>query len=235
MFEIIPAIDILNGRVVRLTQGDYDRVQHFDDSPVTWAKRFEQHGAKKIHLVDLDGAKDGKLTNLSTFQEIRKAVSCELELGGGIRTMESVHQLVESGIDLIVIGSLLIKNPELAHTIINRFAPRIIAGIDAKKDHVAVEGWLENSQKSVASLINEINEMPLAYIIYTDISRDGMMSGPNIESLKSVANQTTIPVIASGGIRDLNDIQTLKKNGINGCIIGKAILNGKLPLEKIWL
>lgn len=237
MFEIIPAIDILGGKVVRLTQGRYDQVDYYDYTPADLAKLYEENGATRIHLVDLDGARDGKLVNGDVFAEIRRSVKCSLELGGGIRSEQTAKTLFDLGITYIVLGSLLVKQPVLSEEIIRTFPDRVIAGIDAKNGMVATEGWLEESTVSAAKLAAHLSSWPLAGIIYTDIGRDGMMNGPNIEELKTVAAATSLPVIASGGIRSVMDISALKThydNGIQGCIIGKAILSGKIDLAKLW-
>ena len=238
MFNVIPAIDIIGGKVVRLTQGDYGRVTHYDVTPAQLAKQFEDNGAKRIHLVDLDGAKDGALVNLDTFKAIRSAVSCELELGGGIRTKNAVSQMIEIGIDFVILGSLLVKNNVLSSEIISSFPGKIVAGLDTKDGMVATEGWIEKSTVSVRDVLDTLPESDLESIIYTDIAKDGMMEGPNIEALKDVSGITDIPIIASGGVRNLDDIAQLKafsNRGISGCIIGKAIVSGQLPLDQIWI
>lgn len=230
---IIPAIDILDGRVVRLTQGRYDKVEFYEKTPVEFAKYFVDNGIKRIHLVDLDGAKDGTLVNRHVFESIRKNVSCELELGGGIRTHDNAKALLDIGINYLILGSLLIKNFELAKTIIHQFPKQIIAGIDTKDNKVSIEGWLEGSQQSAETLLESLENLPLNSIIYTDIAKDGTLEGPNIEGLQNICQKTTHPVIASGGIGCLEDIQliqNLQLKQIQGIIVGKAILSGKLSL-----
>ena len=232
---VIPAIDILDGKVVRLTQGRYDQIEFYEKSPVDTAHYFADNGITRIHLVDLDGAKDGALTNRPVFEAIRKAVPCELELGGGIRTLDNAKALFDLGINQLILGSLLIKNPNLAQTIINHFPEKIIAGIDAKDGDVAVEGWIEGSGKSTQSLLETLNELPLHSVIYTDIAKDGTLSGPNLDGLKQICTETPHAIIASGGVgtrEHISSVQQLSIPQIKGIIVGKAILSGaiKLPL-----
>ncbi len=237
MFTVIPAIDIINGKVVRLTQGDYNRVEEYTFSPADISKQYESHGATRIHIIDLDGAKSGKICNTDTLREVRAAVNCELEFGGGVRDIETVAQLIDLGIDYVILGSILIKNPELAHRIIRQFPGHIIAGIDAKDEKVATEGWLYNSTMPATDLIEQLNDLPLESIIYTDIAKDGAMLGPNLDQLKTMTAVAKHPIIASGGVRSLEDIQeirALESLGVSGCIIGKAVLSGSLPLSDIW-
>ena len=237
MFNIIPAIDILDGKLVRLKQGNYQKIETFDYTPLEMAKMYQDHGATRIHIVDLDGAKDGRLVNEDLITNIRQNISCTLEFGGGVRTKETVSYLLNIGIDFVILGSLLIKNPSLSAEIITSFPDHIIAGIDAKDDFVATEGWIENSQLSSTELIHQLNPLPLSSIIYTDIARDGMMQGPNIKSLLQHAKESHHPIIASGGIRDHTDIEQLKQlsiDGIVGCVIGKAILSKSLSMSKLW-
>jgi phosphoribosylformimino-5-aminoimidazole carboxamide ribotide isomerase len=237
MFTIIPAIDLLDGKVVRLTQGDYNQVDHYSYQPEELAKIYEDAGATRIHIVDLNGAKEGQLVNLEVIKKIREAVSCEIELGGGIRTKETVATLLNIGINYVILGSVLIKDPELTFSIIKDYPNKIIAGIDAKEENVAIEGWLEKSNLTISDLIKTLESKAVASIVYTDIQRDGMMIGPNLESLKKVASQTDIPIIASGGvscIQDISNIKQLKYLGVNACIVGKAILSNAIDITKLF-
>ena len=237
MFNIIPAIDILANQVVRLTQGDYAQIEKYNFTPVELAKYYEEQGASRIHLVDLDGAKTGQLVNLKTFEKIRSTVKCELELGGGIRSIENADLLINLGINFLILGSMLIKNFNLAQEIINKYPSKIIAGIDVKNDKIAITGWLENSDLSLQSLLNKLSNLKIAAIIYTDISRDGMLTGPNIPGLTNICSLTKIPIIASGGVSSLEDIKTLQKLaplGLIGVITGKALLQGKINIQNIF-
>ena len=236
-FNIIPAIDILDQSVVRLTQGRYDCVDHFHKSPEDIALEFEQQGADRIHLVDINGAKEGDLVNFNVFKKIRDCVNCDLQIGDGIRSIETAQKLFDHGINYLILGSLLIKSPELAHAIILKFPNKIIAGIDLKGEHIATEGWEDtDSSTCVSQLLADLNPLPIAGIISTDIEKDGMMQGPGISALTELARQTHHPVIASGGVSSLADIhqlQALSHLGIQGCIIGKAILSGQLSLSDV--
>ncbi len=230
-FEIIPAIDLLGGQVVRLTQGDYAQVSHYAKTPVDVAKWYCDQGATRIHLVDLDGAKDGQLKNLSSIVAIRKAVGCYLDLGGGIRSLDTAKTLLDVGIDELILGSLLIKNRPVAEAIVEAFPFQITAGIDAHGEWVATEGWIKHSSVSIKTVLQDIATWKLVSIIYTDISRDGTLTGPNLESLQMVAKHAHGDVIASGGVSSMEDIEAIRQiNGVKGCIVGKAILEGKIGL-----
>jgi len=233
-FQIIPAIDILDGKVVRLTQGDYAQVEQYSQSPEDFARHFYDCGITRIHLVDLNGAKEGKLVNLDVFKRIRKAVPCQLELGGGIRTDDSVAQLVDIGINFLIIGSLLTKQWDLAQKWITSHPNQFIAGVDAKDNTVAVEGWIEASTFHVTDLIKKLNPLPIESIIYTDIAKDGTFLGPNLEGLTTVCSVSQHPIIASGGVGTIDHIKAVKaiaSLGISGCIVGKAFLSGKITLS----
>lgn len=237
MFEIIPAIDLLNGKVVRLTQGKYDQVEYYDISPVELIEKYEEAGAQRVHIVDLDGAKEGSLSNFNIIKNIKSASNCKIECGGGIRSSESVNRLLDIGVDFVILGSLLTKNFKTAETIITQFPNKIIAGIDTLNGNVAVEGWIEDSGIKEDDLINQLNELPIESIIHTDISKDGMMAGPNIDSLVHFSNLSKHPIIASGGVSssaDVKKLSDLKKIGIKGCIIGKALLNKAIDLKSIF-
>ena len=235
MFEVIPAIDLLDSKVVRLKQGDYNQVTFYDLTPEDLAKKFEDNGATRIHIVDLDGAKDGESKHLKILEKIRKKVSCTIECGGGIRNQEAVKTLLSIGVNELILGSMLVKDFQLSKTIIETFPNKIIAGIDAKDDAVAVEGWIEKSVLSTRDLIKKLNELPLASTIYTDIKKDGMLNGPNIDHLKHYAPISSHPLIASGGVTTLNDIEQIKTiPNVQGCIVGKAILDNKIKLSEIF-
>jgi phosphoribosylformimino-5-aminoimidazole carboxamide ribotide isomerase len=236
MFQVIPAIDIIGGQVVRLTQGDYGQVDRYTFSPSEIAKTFEDHGAKRLHIVDLDGAKKGEVVNLPTLQAIRKTVKCRIEFGGGIRSLDTAKRLIDAGVDYLVLGSLLVKQQALAESIIRHFPGKVIAGIDAKGQDVAVEGWIESSGMGLKTLIDHVNTLPLESIIYTDISKDGTLQGPNLEGLTQVAAWSKLPVIASGGVgtvAHIHSVRDLHALGVSGCIVGKAVLSGKIALSDV--
>ncbi len=236
MFDVIPAIDLLNNSVVRLKQGSYDDVTAYDYSPVELAQKFEEKGAKRLHIVDLNGARDGHLVHGDLIKMICKKTNLIIEVGGGIRTVDSVHYYLDAGVDHVIIGSLFISNFDLAASIAMMFDNQIIAGVDAKSQHVAIDGWKHKSETTLATLIEQLNTTDIASIIYTDIAKDGMMSGPNIDMLKSVSSLSTKPVIASGGVRHHKDIVALKKiDNVEGCIIGKALLANLNKLNKFFI
>lgn len=237
MFTIIPAIDLLDGQVVRLTQGDYDQVTHFEFTPENLAQNYESHGAKRIHLVDLNGAKSGLLVNEAAIKAIRKTTSCTLELGGGIRSIETAKSLFDLGLDYLVLGSLLVQSFETAKDIVHHFPGRIIAGLDLKDNQIAIHGWTEKSTIPLNTLLQELSAWPLESIICTHIEKDGMMEGPNFEGLLELTRHTHHPIIASGGVSSLEDIQRLSghySEGITGCIVGKAVMSGVIPLNSLW-
>lgn len=233
-FHVIPAIDILNGELVRLTQGSYDQVENYAHTPIEMAQIYEDNGISRLHIVDLDGAKDGKLINHHLLEGIRETFTGEIEFGGGVRNQDTVEELRDIGIDYIILGSLLIKDFKAATDIIQKFPSQIIAGIDAKNGQVATEGWIEASEHPATALAKTLSEYPLESIIYTDIAKDGMMQGPNLKELRDMAAASTVPIIASGGIRNKGDINDVKAiQNITGCIIGKAILSGNLDLSTL--
>ncbi|MBG90652.1 MAG: 1-(5-phosphoribosyl)-5-[(5-phosphoribosylamino)methylideneamino]imidazole-4-carboxamide isomerase [Actinobacteria bacterium] len=237
MFNVIPAIDILDGNVVRLSQGDYNRVDHYHETPSEWAKKFAAHGAQRLHIVDLNGAKDKQLTNLDAIKSIRQSVSCEIELGGGIRSLESAQLLIDLGINYLVLGSLLTEDTPLAMQIIETFPGQIIAGLDIKNGNLAIEGWRSESNTPITTMIDALNDRPISAIISTDVERDGMLTGPNIEQLLCLAADSTHPIIASGGVHSIDDILALKNcesKGISGVIVGKAILSGTLDISTLF-
>ena len=238
MFQIIPAIDLLNGEVVRLKQGDYLQVDYYEFSPTQIAKRFEKLGAQRIHLVDLDGARSGARVNQSVIQEIRQSVNIPIQLGGGIRTLESAKWYFDLGVSEIVLGSLIISNPSQARSIVNAYPGRCFAGIDVKSDRVVTQGWTEKTGVSLWECITNLQDWPLVGIIFTDTEKDGMMNGPNISLIKEVVKFSNHhQMITAGGVSTEEDIQILSKlspEKLCGCIIGKAALSEVLNLEKIF-
>ncbi|MBT5953169.1 1-(5-phosphoribosyl)-5-[(5-phosphoribosylamino)methylideneamino]imidazole-4-carboxamide isomerase [bacterium] len=233
-FEVIPAIDIIDGQVVRLVQGKYDQVTKYKSSAVDVAKSFEDAGATRIHIVDLDGAKEGKVSNGETISDIRKAVSCTLELGGGIRSVDTAKKWLDLGVDNLILGSLLIKNRDEAIRIIEQFQERVIIGLDMINGEIATEGWLETSDEPLPAVLKELERLNVAGIIFTNIKHDGMMIGPDLKGLENIGSMTTIPITASGGVRNSDDILDIHKvKNISGCIIGKAFLSGVLSLDII--
>jgi phosphoribosylformimino-5-aminoimidazole carboxamide ribotide isomerase len=229
---ILPAIDIRGGRCVRLRQGRFDEETVFDEDPAAVARRFEAAGAEWLHVVDLDGAREGEPRNLDRVRTIRRAVKVQVELGGGLRTTAAVAEALAAGIDRVIVGTRAVREPEWLKEVAEKFPAQVVFGLDTQHARVAVAGWSEVTQKTVVEMIGQVAKLPLAAIIYTDIGRDGMMSGPNVAATTLVvAAARPIPVIASGGVTTVEDIRALKKAGAAGAIIGRALYEGKLTLE----
>ena len=232
---IIPAIDIKGGRCVRLFQGRMEQETVYSDDPVSVAKRWEDEGAEFLHIVDLDGAVSGVPKNKEIIESIIKSVKIPLEVGGGVRNIETIKEYFSIGAKKVIIGTVAWENPILISEVCKMFPERIIVGIDAKNGNVAVRGWEDVTETSASTLAKRFEGMGISGIIYTDISRDGTLSGPNIDSIKSFAKSISIPVIASGGVSDINDIKNimkLKKHGVTGVIVGKALYSGAVNLKE---
>jgi len=232
---IIPAIDLKGGQCVRLAQGQMDSATVYSQDPVAMARHWEALGARRIHLVDLDGAVSGQPVHRDIVKSIRAAVSVSLEVGGGIRTIMAVEAYLSAGIDYVILGSAAIKNPELLAESCRHFPGRIIVGLDARDGTVSLEGWTEATPLQVIDCVQRFDAQAVAAIIYTDIARDGMLSGPNIASTVGLAQATPIPVIASGGVSTLRDIDSLlaaASAGIAGVIIGRALYTGAVDLRE---
>jgi len=229
--QIIPAIDIKEGRCVRLLQGDFERETVFAEDPAEQAKKWEAAGADLIHIVDLDGAKQGVPVNANKIQEICESVSCKVQLGGGIRTLKIAKVYFDLGMERLVLGTLLLKNPAEAKMITEAYPQKIVAGIDAKDGMAAAEGWTQKSSISVSELIAKLVGWPLSSIAYTDISRDGTMQGANLAAIEQVAASSDFPVIASGGISSRHDLVVLSQMpNVTGAIIGQALYTGVIDL-----
>ena len=230
---VIPAIDLKAGVCVRLLQGRDDTVTVYSDDPVSTARRWESCGARLLHVVDLDGAFTGDQKNLEAIGKIRDAVKLEIEVGGGIRDLKKIEELIAMGIDRIILGTVAVEKPELVSEACRRFPGRILAGIDARDGKVAVKGWVEVTPANAKTLAKEAEKKGAAGIIYTDISTDGMMTGPNISAMEEMVKTVRIPLIASGGVSSLGDIRNLMGiQGLWGVITGKAIYSGSLDLRE---
>ena len=229
--ELWPAIDILNGQCVRLTQGDYQQETVYGSSPAAMAEHWVSCGAEFLHVVDLDGAKDKRPTNQRFVREIVSRVSIPVEIGGGIRTEETIRDYLDMGIHRVVIGTLALKEPDWFREMCRKFPDQLVLGIDAKNGMVAAEGWLETSQTSAISLALTFADLPLAALVYTDIAKDGMLTGPNFNEMAAMNCAVPFPVVASGGVSTLDDIRRLKELGLPACIIGKALYEGAFQLE----
>jgi phosphoribosylformimino-5-aminoimidazole carboxamide ribotide isomerase len=230
---IIPAIDLKDGQCVRLLQGRKDAVTVYSANPAATARKWESLGAKVLHVVDLDGAFTGDQKNYSRIIEIRKAVNMMIEVGGGIRDISKVDKLISAGIDRVIIGTSAIEDAEFVMDACTKFPGRILIGIDAKDGKVAVKGWEEVSSVDARELAKRVEMIGVSGIIYTDISRDGMLTGPNLPALEEMVRTVNIPVIASGGIANIEDIRNLLKiKNVWGAITGKAIYSGSLDLKE---
>jgi len=230
---ILPAIDIKNGKVVRLKQGDFNQETVYSDNPLEIAKQFEKDKAKWLHIVDLDGASLEKNRNIEIIKEIRENTSLSIQTGGGIRSKEDVKKLIDLGIDRVIIGTLAVKNPELLKKIVNKFgSKKILISIDARDGKVATSGWQEESELKVIDFAKKLEQMGIKYILYTDIKRDGMLSGPDVEGLKELKENTSLNIIASGGISSLKDIKKLNELSFYGVITGQALYTNQFNLKE---
>ncbi len=233
--DVIPAIDLLNGHCVRLYQGDYAQAETFGTDPVAMALHWQNQGASRLHVVDLDGAKTGQPTNHGVIANICQALTIPVQVGGGIRTREPVASLLDQGVAQVILGTAAVNNPDLVKTLGADFPDRILVGIDARNGQVATQGWLETTGVDAVTLAQHMGEAGAAGIIYTDIQRDGTLQGPNLEALRHMANQVSIPVIASGGVSSLTDILSLlalEPLGVTGVIVGKAIYTNHVNLRE---
>lgn len=229
---ILPAIDIKNGQCVRLTKGDFNTVEKVAEDPVLTASGFQESGAEWIHMVDLDGAVDGSLINSDIFIQVTKATGLKVEIGGGIRSLESIEYYLNHGIHRVILGSIALQNFELTKEAVKLYGDKIAIGIDARNGMVSASGWLEDSNVTYLDLAKKMEYIGVKTIIYTDISKDGTLSGPNLEQLGKINDTVSCNIIASGGIHNLKDIQDLSKMGIYGAICGKSIYKGTLSLEE---
>lgn len=232
---IFPAIDIRGGKCVRLLKGDFAQETVFSDDPAAMARKWQQQGARFLHLVDLDGALAGKSQNLATVKAILAAVTIPVELGGGIRTMENVDEVLALGVRRVILGSVAVRNPDLVKAACAKYGDRVVVGIDAKDGIVAVDGWGVSGNVQVGDLAREMGKAGVRTIIYTDIARDGTLEGVNVEATARLARESGIQIVASGGVKSVEDIRALKpyeKDGIEGVIVGKSIYMGTLDLQE---
>lgn len=232
---IFPAIDIRDGKCVRLFKGDFNQETVFSDKPEEMAEKWQAEGAEFLHLVDLDGALAGKSQNLATVKKIIAAVNIPVELGGGIRTMENIDEVLALGVKRVILGSVAVKNPELVKEACAKYGERIVVGIDAKDGIVAVDGWGVSGNVDVITLAKEMAKAGVKTIIYTDISRDGTLAGVNVEATTKLARESGINIVASGGVKSTADIKALlpyEKDGIEGVIVGKSIYMKTLDLAE---
>ncbi len=232
--ELIPSIDLRGGRVVRLQQGDYARETAYDADPVELARDFAAAGARRIHVVDLDGARDGRAGNDAVVRQILGACSeLAVQVGGGMRTRERVEELLEAGAARVVIGTAALEQPALLRELATRFPGQMILGLDARDGRVAVRGWRETRAERVEQVLERFAKLPLAAVLHTDIGRDGLLGGPNIEATAALARRSPFPVLASGGVGSLEDLERLARTRvIAGAIVGKAIYSGAIRVDE---
>jgi len=230
--ELWPAIDLRGGKCVRLLQGDYDKETVFGDDPVAMAERFVATGARRLHIVDLDGAKDGRPTQADLVARIVAGAGVPCQLGGGVRTLETARHYLDAGVARVVVGSIAIEQPDLLVALAEAFPDRIVLGLDARDGRVAVRGWLETSDLTALDVARRHAALPLAAIVYTDIATDGMLSGPNLPALEEMAAAVTLPVVASGGVADADDIAKVATTGCGGCIVGRALYEGTVTIAE---
>ena len=231
--RIWPAIDLRGGKCVRLQQGDYNRETIFDDNPASVAQRWVDEGADCLHLVDLDGARDGKLINGEVIQAIVNSVDVTFQLGGGIRDEAAITRLLDLGLDRLVIGTQALKNPDWFREMASKYPQHLVLGVDARNGMVATDGWLETSSTSAIALAKQFESEPVAGVVYTDIAKDGMMAGPNLPAMQEMQESVALPVVASGGVTTADDAQSLSKIPMDGAIIGRALYEGTIKLADI--
>jgi phosphoribosylformimino-5-aminoimidazole carboxamide ribotide isomerase len=233
--DVIPAIDLLEGRCVRLHQGDYSQVTTFSEDPLQQALEWQRQGARRLHLVDLDGARQGVPVNDTAVRSITAALSIPVQLGGGVRTLERAEQLLGLGLDRVILGTLAVEQPELVCQLAERHPGRIVVGIDARNGLVATRGWLQDSALTATEVARRFATSGVAALITTDIATDGTLAGPNLAFLREMVEASALPVIASGGVGSLSDLLsllTLAPLGLGGVIVGRALYDGRVDLAE---
>lgn len=229
---IYPAVDVREGKCVRLTQGEFDKQTVYSDNPVEMALRWEKMGAQYLHVVDLDGARTGKAQNIAVISEMAVKMGIPVQVGGGIRTIEMIETVLCKGIERVILGTSAVKDPELVKRAVKTFENNVVIGIDAKDGMVAIEGWEKTSEFKAVDFAKKMEELGAKTIIYTDISRDGMLIGPNLKAMGDMVKAVNIGVIASGGVGKLEDIKNLKETGVSGVIVGRALYTGDVDLKQ---
>lgn len=230
---LYPAIDIHGGKAVRLVEGDFDRETAFDADPVDAARRWSDAGAEWIHIVDLDGARSGSGTNRRAIERIREAVTCHIQVGGGIRSLETIDDMLASGIDRVILGSIAVTDPDIVLAAVHRHAGKIAVGLDARDGKLATSGWETQTDADAFEVAESMGEAGVEHIIFTDIHRDGTLTGPNVEALRQMVKSTRAGVIASGGIGSAEDVLGLEGTGVAGVIIGRALYDGRIDLPQL--
>ena len=234
--KIFPAIDIKDKKCVRLIKGDFDNKTEYEMSPVEQAGKYKDYGFKNLHIVDLDGALTGETVNLDIIKDIVSKFNLKIEAGGGIRSLDSIKEYIDAGIEKVILGSAAIKDKNFLKEACEKFTNKIALGLDAKDGYLSVSGWKENSNQLTLDYLNEVNDYGASRLIYTDINRDGMKLSPNFDETSKVADISSCPVIISGGVSSINDIKKAKElnnKNIEGIIVGKAIYDGDIKLEEL--
>ena len=234
--KIFPAIDIKDKKCVRLIKGDFENKKEYEISPIDQAGKYKDHGFKNLHIIDLDGALTGKTVNLDIIQEIVSKYDLKIEIGGGVRSLESIKQYIDSGAEKVILGSGAIKNKEFLKESCEKFKGQIALGLDAKYGNLSISGWKENLNIKTIDFLKEVNDYGVSRIIYTDINRDGMKTSPNFDETSKIAEISNCPVVISGGVSSINDIKKAKElnnKKIEGIIVGKAIYDGDIKLDEL--
>ena len=232
--KIFPAIDIKDKKCVRLLKGDFDKKTEYKMSPVEQASKYSDHGFKNLHIVDLDGALTGETVNLDIIKDIVGKFDLEVEIGGGIRKLDSIQKYVDVGVEKVILGSAAIKDKKFLKEACQKFPDKIALGLDAKDGYLSVSGWKENSNQLTLDYLNEVNDYGVSRLIYTDINKDGMKQSPNFYETSKIAAKSNCPVIISGGVSSIDDIKKAKSlKNIEGIIVGKAIYDGDIKLEEL--
>jgi len=232
--KIFPAIDIKDKKCVRLIKGDFDNKTEYELSPVEQAGKYKDHGFKNIHIVDLDGALTGETVNLDIIKEIVSKFDLNIEIGGGIRSFESIQKYTDAGVEKVILGSAAIKDKNFLKEACDKFPSKVALGLDAKDGYLSISGWKENSNQLTLDYLKEVNDFGASRLIYTDINRDGMKQSPNFEETEKVAINSKCPVVISGGVSSIDDIKKAKSlKNIEGIIVGKAIYDGDIQLEEL--
>ena len=234
--KIFPAIDIKDKKCVRLIKGDFENKTEYETSPIDQAKKYQDYGFKDLHIVDLDGALTGRTVNLDIIQEVVSKHDLKIEIGGGVRTLDSIKKYVDVGVDKVILGSAAIKNKEFLKEACEKFKNKIALGLDAKNGNLSVSGWKENLNIKTIDFLKEVNSFGVSRIIYTDINKDGMKTSPNFDDTIKIAEFSNCPVVISGGVSSINDIKkakNLNNKKIEGIIIGKAIYDGDIKLDEL--
>lgn len=230
--KLLPAIDLLGGNCVRLFRGDFDTAHQVADDPLSTARSFQKAGSGWIHMVDLDGARTGDGINRPVILQVAQNTSLKVEVGGGIRSMDAIDTYLQGGVSRVILGSAALEDPALVKKAVEQYGQRIAVGIDAKNGQVAARGWLSTSSVDYLTLAKQMENLGVSTIIFTDIAKDGMMLGPNFEQMKALRQTVSCDLVASGGIRSLEDLQTLQDIGIDWAILGKSIYQGAIDLAK---